>query len=130
MSTKTTFKRVALVAVASLGFGMLSVVPSSAANLTTFLTTSLSLKTVTAAPTVGTAVAVNLGGVFPAQTLGATTDSTAFTGYISSYPSGGFAGTTAAALTGAGAAVSVISVLPVAGAAVAGVITAALVAAV
>jgi len=36
MSTKTTFKRVALVAVAALGFGVLSVVPSSAgvANLT------------------------------------------------------------------------------------------------
>ncbi|CAN2227596.1 hypothetical protein MCERE85_01377 [Candidatus Nanopelagicaceae bacterium] len=33
MSTKTTFKRVALVAVAALGFGMLSVVPSSAATL-------------------------------------------------------------------------------------------------
>jgi len=31
MSTKTTFKRIALVAVASLGFGLLSVVPSSAA---------------------------------------------------------------------------------------------------
>jgi hypothetical protein len=31
MSTKTTFKRIALVAVASLGFGMLSVVPSNAA---------------------------------------------------------------------------------------------------
>jgi len=30
MSTKTTFKRIALVAVAALGFGMLSVVPSSA----------------------------------------------------------------------------------------------------
>jgi hypothetical protein len=30
MSTKTTFKRVALVAVASLGFGMISVVPSNA----------------------------------------------------------------------------------------------------
>jgi len=32
MSTKTTFKRIALVAVAALGFGMLSVVPSSAAG--------------------------------------------------------------------------------------------------
>jgi hypothetical protein len=32
MSTKTTFKRIALVAVASLGFGMLSAAPSSAAN--------------------------------------------------------------------------------------------------
>ena len=35
MSTKTTFKRVALVAVAALGFGLLSVVPSNAANVTT-----------------------------------------------------------------------------------------------
>ena len=34
MSTKTTFKRIALVAVAALGFGMLSVVPSNAAAQT------------------------------------------------------------------------------------------------
>jgi len=33
MSTKTTIKRIALVAVAALGFGMLSVVPSQAANM-------------------------------------------------------------------------------------------------
>ena len=33
MSTKTTFKRIALVAVASLGFGMLSVAPSQAAGM-------------------------------------------------------------------------------------------------
>lgn len=32
MSTKTTFKRIALVTVAALGFGMMSVAPSSAAN--------------------------------------------------------------------------------------------------
>jgi trimeric autotransporter adhesin len=32
MSTKTTFKRIALVAVAALGFGMLTVAPSSATN--------------------------------------------------------------------------------------------------
>jgi hypothetical protein len=35
MSTNTTFKRIALVAVAALGFGLLSVVPSNAANVTT-----------------------------------------------------------------------------------------------
>jgi len=35
MSTKTTFKRVALVAVASMGFGMLSVAPSFAATVAT-----------------------------------------------------------------------------------------------
>ncbi len=33
MSTKTTFKRVALVAVAALGFGMLSNVPANAAAI-------------------------------------------------------------------------------------------------
>ena len=38
MSTKTTFKRIALVAVAALGLGVLSVAPSSAAILTQSLT--------------------------------------------------------------------------------------------
>jgi hypothetical protein len=32
MSTKTTFKRIALVTVTALGFGVLSVAPSQAAN--------------------------------------------------------------------------------------------------
>ena len=32
MSTKTTFKRIALVTVAALGFGVMSVVPSNAAT--------------------------------------------------------------------------------------------------
>jgi hypothetical protein len=32
MSTKTTFKRIALVTVAALGFGVMSVAPSSATN--------------------------------------------------------------------------------------------------
>ena len=45
MSTKTTFKRIALVAVAALGFGVLSVVPSQAEVL------SLSVSTPTAATT-------------------------------------------------------------------------------
>jgi trimeric autotransporter adhesin len=40
MSTKTTFKRVALVAVASLGFGLLSVVPSNAANVSVVVVSS------------------------------------------------------------------------------------------
>jgi trimeric autotransporter adhesin len=45
MSTKTTFKRIALVAVAALGFGTLSVVPSSAS--TTALSLSLSSTSIT-----------------------------------------------------------------------------------
>jgi VCBS repeat-containing protein len=56
MSTKTTFKRIALVAVASLGFGMLSVAPSSAAGVADGTDNS----TVTAI-TAGTAGAVQVG---------------------------------------------------------------------
>jgi hypothetical protein len=47
MSTKTTFKRVALVAVASLGFGVLtSVAPASAADTLIATTTSLTVGTI------------------------------------------------------------------------------------
>jgi len=55
MSTKTTFKRVALVAVASLGFGMLSVVPSNAATLTSVTWDNGTLPTTA---TAGTAVVI------------------------------------------------------------------------
>ena len=43
MSTKTTFKRIALVAVAALGLGTLSVMPASAATVTPTATTGFSL---------------------------------------------------------------------------------------
>jgi hypothetical protein len=59
MSTKTTFKRVALVAVASLGFGMISVAPSSAALTTAQLdaaVTAVSITALTSPARVGTAV--------------------------------------------------------------------------
>jgi hypothetical protein len=39
MSTKTTFKRIALVTVAALGFGVMSVAPSNAAAPTGFTST-------------------------------------------------------------------------------------------
>ena len=78
MSTKTTFKRVALVAVAAMGFGMLSVAPSSAIGsptLPVFLSTASlwdGTSTFAAAYTAGTA------GV--SRTKGLITDSmTAFT---------------------------------------------------
>jgi hypothetical protein len=63
MSTKTTFKRIALVAVASLGFGLLSVAPSSAladetANLTVF--TPVTAQTVPSG-TASVDFAVNVG---------------------------------------------------------------------
>jgi len=46
MSTKTTFKRIALVAVAALGFGMLSVVPSNSAAIANTLTIDAATDTV------------------------------------------------------------------------------------
>ena len=70
MSTKTTFKRVALVAVASLGFGMLSVVAANAtyglsalcsSGTTTLGGTGTDTCTVTGA--VGTAINFKVGGV-------------------------------------------------------------------
>jgi len=52
MSTKTTFKRIALVAVAALGFGVLSVVPSQAAAGTITLTAATGSASLT--PATGT----------------------------------------------------------------------------
>jgi hypothetical protein len=57
MSTKTTFKRVALVAVASLGFGMLSVVSANAVALTI---TTVAGTTTPAVPSVGIPVVTTL----------------------------------------------------------------------
>jgi hypothetical protein len=93
MSTKTTFKRIALVAVAALTLGSFSAVSANAALVAQVNTsvTSLSLATVTAAPAASSAVVVNLGAVTVAQTPGAgDTTSAAFTGYLSSYPASGF----------------------------------------
>mgnify|MGYP007062859137 CR=1 FL=1 len=58
MSTKTTFKRIALVTVAALGFGVMSVAPSSAAAQG--LTSTLSAATTTV--TMGTAATVTQTG--------------------------------------------------------------------
>ena len=58
MSTKTTFKRIALVAVASLGFGMLSVAPSSAAAADADLTYNFTATGSTTSPVRGSAVVV------------------------------------------------------------------------
>ncbi len=68
MSTKTTFKRVALVTVAALGFGMLSTVASSAAAVTVGATASISTDvssiTVVQAAAFGSAPANTEYGVF------------------------------------------------------------------
>ncbi len=56
MSTKTTFKRIALVAVASMGFGMLSVVAANATAATVSQDLTMTLGSATSTATVGTAV--------------------------------------------------------------------------
>jgi len=65
MSTKTTIKRVALVAVAALGFGMLSTVPSQAVAGTATLTTTTGSASVTsgAAYETGTAATITINGL-------------------------------------------------------------------
>jgi hypothetical protein len=63
MSTKTTFKRIALVAVAALGFGTLSVVPSSAIALQKItLGTLAGVQTTTGTTNVEVKTLVNMNG--------------------------------------------------------------------
>ena len=80
MSTKTTFKRIALVAVAALGFGMLSVVPSSATYPTTL---SLGTPTNTSAAVTGQLQTMNLPVTF---TTAAITDTVTVSAVIVAKP--------------------------------------------
>ena len=95
MSTKTTIKRIALVAVSALGIGTLNVTAASAGNIASTLVQSISLAQVTSAPTINAAVAVNFGALVGDATGETDADTTTFTGYLSAYPSGGFAQVTA-----------------------------------
>ena len=65
MSTKTTFKRIALVTVAALGFGLLTVTPSTATPASDTLSIALATKTVainTATSTTLTQTFLGVGG--------------------------------------------------------------------
>jgi len=98
MSTKTTFKRIALVAVAALGFGLLSAAPSNADDIASSGVSSISLTNTTAAPKVGSAVEVNMGALIAdLAAVAADGDTIKFIGYLSTYPSSGFAQVTASA---------------------------------
>ena len=81
MSTKTTFKRIALVAVAALGFGMLSVAPSTAVPQADTLTASA--LTATAVP--GAAASVTLTHTYLST---GTSDTVTATVSIVSMPAG------------------------------------------
>jgi len=87
-----SLKKVSAVAVASLGFGLLSVVPAQAADLqmSSSSVASISLARVTATPTVGAAVAVNWGADTTAETPGSGDKvKGSITAYLKSFPSGG-----------------------------------------
>jgi hypothetical protein len=87
MSTKTSFKRVALVAVAALGMGVLtSVSPASATATVASDLSSITLVKATTTPVVGQTVVLSLG--IGASTA-SNTETTTITAYASSYPTGG-----------------------------------------
>jgi protocatechuate 3,4-dioxygenase beta subunit len=81
MSTKTTFKRIALVAVAALGLGVLSVAPSSA----TVVTNTLTIDAATDTAKVGETATAVLSQSF---LTGATFDSVTVTAALTSQPTG------------------------------------------
>jgi hypothetical protein len=83
MSTKTTFKRIALVTVAALGFGVMSVVPSNAAINADTLTLSAATAAQTTAET-----ATSTSAVVTVSFLGGTSDSVSVTASLVSGPTG------------------------------------------
>jgi trimeric autotransporter adhesin len=99
MSTKTTFKRVALVAVAALGLGVLSVAPSSAAS--TAATLTLSRATQTVVPGTEASVVATLG--MTSDTVG---DTATVTATLGTPPTGSGKAATDITLSVAGATVT------------------------
>jgi hypothetical protein len=92
MSTKTSFKRIALVAVAALGFGLLSVVPSNAETTADTMVASATASSTT----VGTAASIYVTQTFIG---GANTDYLKATAYVTSAPAYSVALPTWTALT-------------------------------
>ena len=92
MSTKTSFKRIALVAASALAIAGFSAVPANADAVTAAaIVKSISLANTTAAPTVGAAVVVNLGLKVWDLTGETDVDTLNIRSYLSTFPSGGFA---------------------------------------
>ena len=94
-----SLKKVAVLAVASLGFGLMSTIPANAAVNAVTKTTSINLTTYTASPKVNSSVAVNFGGVFLASA--STSDTAPYTGVLTAYPSGGYVSVAASVDTAA-----------------------------
>jgi hypothetical protein len=83
-----SLKKVSAVAVASLGLGLLSVVPAQAAYITLDVS-SINLKQSTAAPVTSAVVAVNVGATIPSATR-VVGNQAMFQAALTSYPAGGF----------------------------------------
>ena len=90
MSTKTTFKRIALVAVAALGLGVISVAPSQASVI------GLTVTSVNGTATTATSDSTTAATLRVTFTATAASDSATITSYVSSKPS------TAGAIAGSG----------------------------
>jgi hypothetical protein len=120
MSTKTLRKRIALVAVSALGFGVVSAVPSSAANYITPTNSVTAINAiVSSTPALlipGSTVTVNYGATFGAYTVPAQNDGStvehSFVGELIAYPASAYSqvtsldAATAIAKTGTAAAVA------------------------
>ncbi len=94
MSTKTTLKRISLVAVAAMGFGLLSVVPSSA----TPQSDTLTLSAATSSVTIGTAASITVTQTFIGS--GVSSDTMTVTASLVSSPTGNATLPTLTALPG------------------------------
>jgi hypothetical protein len=81
MSTKTSIKRIALVAVAALGFGLVSTVParadSASGDIPFYTSVTLDTATTTLAGRVGQQVVINVTGTTPSIVTGSLTNSLA-----------------------------------------------------
>jgi len=86
--------KVSAVAVASLGFGLLSVVPVQAATITASIT-SINATTSTASPKTNEVVRVNFGITIPAQSIAAALNEVRFQAAFATYPVGGSTSITA-----------------------------------
>jgi hypothetical protein len=97
MSTKTSFKRIALVAASALAIAGFSAVPANAATNAAATVNSVSLANTQATSwKTGETVTVNFMADMDSVTAAAVT-TYSFTGFLSSYPSGGFKQVTAVA---------------------------------
>ena len=98
MSTKTSIKRIALVAVSALGFGLLSVVPAKAAEEAVGTVTAINLTALTAnTGTINNAQKVSVGLTTKVTAASGAADTLKITGKITTFPAGGAANVTAEA---------------------------------